>query len=81
MFTFLADLASTAQRVIKSAMARYRPGCQPGDLGAVILTEIKNWEPKYNGQPVLTPALRAKLAGALGELAWNMASIDAAKKR
>lgn len=77
MWSLLSDLAGTANKGIKAAMASYRPGSTAGDLSSVILTHIKGWEPKYKNQPVLTPGLRVKLAGALGELAFNLAVIDA----
>jgi hypothetical protein len=48
-------------------------------MSVVILGHIKGWEPKYKDQPVLTQGLRVKLAGALGELAFNLAVIDAKK--
>lgn len=79
MITLLMDLAANARKAITAAQAKYHPGCQPGDLANVILAEIKGWEPRYKGQPVLTQSLRVKLSAALGDLAWNVASIDAKK--
>lgn len=75
------DVGSNAGDLIKSAIDHIKanPGATPSALAAVILTSAKTWQPSHKGKHILTPALRAKLAGALADLAYNIRAAETGK--
>lgn len=82
MFTLLMDLGKVAGQAIKAGKAEYdaRKGdTTVGALAAVILRETASWKPEVKGKLILTPALRASLAGALGGLAYNIGAAESGK--
>lgn len=82
MITLLMEFGTVAGKAIRvaKAAADKDSGLTPGDLAGIFLRETRDWKPKLNGADVLTPSLRASLAQALGQLAWNLSAVEHGRK-
>ena len=83
MFTLFTGFGSNASAALKAGIAAYKAAVAaknaPSVAGCAVAgaTAVRGWEPALSGRPVLSPALRAKLADALGHLAYNIAAAEA----
>lgn len=76
MFVLFTQLGTTASKAITAGMVAYKTSPTVSTCSAAAAGAARDWNPAIKGKALLTPALRAKLADALGHLAYNMAAAD-----
>lgn len=82
MTRLLLDLGSNASKALDACRAAYDADCKagrtptPAGMAVAAVRAVSGWTPEWKGKAILTPAVRQKLADALGTLAFNLSAAE-----